>query len=177
MADIKRDYVVPLRKGFMKVPNYKKTQKAIKVLREFIKKHMKVDEVKILRELNLEIFKQGRKNPPAKVAVSVVKVEEKDKKIARVNLIGKSLEGEKKPEEKKKGLAAKVKEKLGGKSETKKEEPKEEIKKEEKDKKEVLEHAKLEKNVPKEESIVVKDKEKEQMKKLEKIVKKRDIKK
>lgn len=177
MADIKRDYVIPLRKEFLKVPKYRRTSKSVKAVRNFIKKHMKVDDVRILRELNLELHKHGRKNPPSKVSVSVVKVEEKDKVFARVNLIGKSLEGEKKPEEKKKGLADKVKEKMGGKKPTKETKEEEHRQDEEKEKKEVLEHAKLEKKAPQKETKVVKDKEKEQMTKLEKVVKRKDTKK
>jgi len=168
MADLKRDYIVPLRKECLKVPKYQRTKKSVKALRKFIKKHMKVDDVKILRELNLELHKHGRKNPPSKVAVSVIKVEEKDKTFVRVNLIGKSLEGEKKPEEKKKGLADKVKEKFVGKpKETKEEKHK---KDEEKEKKEVLEHAKLERTAPRESAPVVKDKAAAQKSKMERIV-------
>ncbi len=163
MAEVKRDYIIPLRREFLKVPRYQRSKKAIKAVRKFIMKHMKVNDVRILKELNEEILRNGRKNPPSKVSVTVVKVGEKDDVFARVNLIGKSLEGEKKPEKKKKeGLMDKVKGKVGGKK-TKKEE-------EEQEKKEVLEHAKLERKTPSKETMVVKDKEKAQMTKMERIV-------
>ncbi|MDD5178022.1 MAG: 50S ribosomal protein L31e [Candidatus Nanoarchaeia archaeon] len=125
MADLKRDYIINLRKEIEKVPRYKKTSKAMKGLRKFILKNMKVDEVKILPELNEFIFSQGRKNPPTRVEVTCLKIEDKDKSIARANLKGHKVEPEEKKE--KKGLE-KLKDKITGKD------------KEEKTKEDVLEH-------------------------------------
>ena len=44
---LERTYNVPLRRELLKVPRYRKTQKATKALREFLAKHMKSDDVKI----------------------------------------------------------------------------------------------------------------------------------
>ena len=38
---LERTYNVPLRKEYLKAPNWKRTQKAVKVLKEFITQHMK----------------------------------------------------------------------------------------------------------------------------------------
>ena len=65
-----RIYTVPLRKGFLKAPNYDRTRKAVVVLREFLEKHTK-KEVKIGKYLNLELWKDGRKHPPGKIKVRV----------------------------------------------------------------------------------------------------------
>jgi ribosomal protein L31E len=70
---LERTYVVNLRRGFIKVPPYKKTSKAIRELREFIIHHMKCPDVKIGKYLNLEIWKHGKKNPPAKVEVKCLR--------------------------------------------------------------------------------------------------------
>ena len=67
-----RKYIIPLKREFNKVPNYQRTSKATKAIRNFIKKHMKVDEVKISKELNLKIWSRGRKNPPVKVEVKTI---------------------------------------------------------------------------------------------------------
>jgi len=104
---MERIYNIPLRKEFSKAPRYKKASKSIRAIREFIKKHMKVDEVLIGKYLNLEIWKNGPKNPPSKVSVKVVKEENK----ARVELVGAPEEIKEEPE-KKKGKKEEVKEKL-----------------------------------------------------------------
>ena len=41
---LEREYVVPLRKGWIKTPYYKRVKKSVKILRLFIAKHMKVEE-------------------------------------------------------------------------------------------------------------------------------------
>jgi len=107
-TEIKRTYNVPLRRGFINTPKYKRTKKAVSTLKEFMKKHMKTDNVKIKRELNDYLWKKGIKNPPHHVKVDVLKKND----IVYVNLEGKSLE----TEEKKKapeGKMEELKEKLG----------------------------------------------------------------
>lgn len=73
---MERTYNIPLRKEFRKAPKYKRTTKAVKALRKFISKHMKSDEIKIGRNLNQHMWKDGIKNPPHHVKVTLVKDEE-----------------------------------------------------------------------------------------------------
>ena len=73
MTDIKREYIIPLRRGFANTPRYKRTNKAVRVLKEFIKKHMKSEEIRLGKKLNEFLWKDGIKNPPAKVNVIVTK--------------------------------------------------------------------------------------------------------
>lgn len=73
-----RDFVIPLRKEWMKVPYYKRARKAVMAIKKFIAKHMKVAErdlnkVKIDKYLNNEIWFRGKSNPPAKLKVKAVK--------------------------------------------------------------------------------------------------------
>ena len=141
-----RKYIIPLRKEFNKVPSYQKSSKATKAIRNFIAKHMKVNEVKIANSVNLEIWKHGRKNPPSKIEVKTI-IEEN---FARVQLP--HLDFEKKKEKKAKkaeGLKGKLQEKVGSlKGEDKKPKEKTEEKGEETKKKtEVIE--KKEKQVTK----------------------------
>ena len=70
---LERTYNVPLRKGFQKAPKYRRTKKAVNVLREFLSKHMKSDNIKIGRYLNLKLWEDGIKNPPHHVKVNVTK--------------------------------------------------------------------------------------------------------
>ena len=84
---MERTYTIPLRREFMKAPNYRKTKRSVSAVREFLQKHMKCKEVKIGKYLNLELWKHGRKNPPAKIQVKAIKdkVKIKDKEVEIVN--------------------------------------------------------------------------------------------
>ena len=85
MAEIKtqeknfeREYIIPLRKEWQKVANYRRTGRAMKAIKQFIAKHMKVtdrntDNVKLDMYLNKEVWFRGRKKPPAKIKVRAVK--------------------------------------------------------------------------------------------------------
>lgn len=73
---IKRTYTIPLREKFANTPRHKRTNKAVRVLKEFLVKHMKSDDVKIGPKLNETLWKDGIKNPPGKVKVQVTKDKE-----------------------------------------------------------------------------------------------------
>src|SRR3989338_8448705 len=83
---MERLYTIPLRKESSKAPNYKRTSRAITAIRDFIKKHMKNENVKIGKHLNLEMWKHGRKNPPPRIKAKAVveKIKEKDKEISYI---------------------------------------------------------------------------------------------
>jgi len=70
---LERVYVIPLRKETLKVPNFKKANKAVKTIRIFISKHMKSENVALGKYLNLKIWDHGAKNPPHHVKVNAVK--------------------------------------------------------------------------------------------------------
>lgn len=128
---LERVYNVPLRKGWLKVPKYKRAKKAVKTLREFLIRHMKPAEdekgrlkLKIGKMANLDIWKHGIKNPPHHLQVKVTK--DSDGTV-RAELVGFEYKDEKKVEKKEKGKVEAIKEKLMGKSKVvKKEEPKKE---------------------------------------------------
>ena len=73
-----REYVIPLRKAWIRAPEYKRAGKAVKAIKQFIAKHMKVadrdfDKVKLDVYFNNEVWFRGRASPPAKVKVRAVK--------------------------------------------------------------------------------------------------------
>lgn len=70
---IERIYVINVRKKVIKTAKYKRTNKAIKVIREYIIKHMKSDNVKLDKELNEKVWSRGVKNPVMKVKVKAAK--------------------------------------------------------------------------------------------------------
>ncbi len=95
---IERTYTIPLRREYLKVPRYRRTEKASRALRQFLVKHMKSDDVKIGKFLNEHIWMHGMKNPPHHVKVNAVKVPDG---LVYAELFGKPLKIGK--EEKKKG--------------------------------------------------------------------------
>lgn len=90
MADLERTYTIPLDKQVSKVAYYKRAKKATKTVKEFLAKHMKVDnrdldKVKISDDVNRAIWSRGIKNPPQKITVKATK--DKDG-IVRVEFAG-----------------------------------------------------------------------------------------
>ncbi len=77
-SDSGKEYVIPLRKSWNRVPRYKKANKAIKTIKEFLARHMKLHErdlnkIKIDKYLNEFIWSRGIRKPPARVKVKAVK--------------------------------------------------------------------------------------------------------
>lgn len=66
-------YTIPLRDA-RKTHRNKRAAKAVKLVKEFLKKHMKVDEVKVSSELNQEIWNRSAENPPSKIRVRANKI-------------------------------------------------------------------------------------------------------
>ena len=75
---IEREYIIPLREKCRVVPRYKKANKAIKTIKEFLVRHMKIrnrdlKKVKIDKYLNEVVWFRGIKKPPAKIKVKAIK--------------------------------------------------------------------------------------------------------
>ena len=76
--EFEREYTIPLRKEWGKVPRYKRAKKAGKAVKEFLARHMKVydrdlDKIKIDRYVNEELWFRGIKKPPVRIKVKVRK--------------------------------------------------------------------------------------------------------
>ncbi|MDI6826263.1 MAG: 50S ribosomal protein L31e [Candidatus Aenigmarchaeota archaeon] len=126
-----RIYTINLRKAISKAPRWEKSKKSIAVVRNFLKRHMKGDEVKIGKSITEEIWNKGSQNPPRSIRIHAIQTEEDEKKIIKAELLGVPFPAEKeKKKEVKEEEKTKEEAKKGG---TKTEEkPKEEAKKEEK---------------------------------------------
>jgi len=75
---LEREYTIPLRKKSKVVPRYRKTPKAIKTIKEFLARHMKVEnrdlnKVKIDKNLNEFLWRRGIRKHPHKIKVKVIK--------------------------------------------------------------------------------------------------------
>lgn len=70
-----RIYVVPLREAKEKA-RYRRAAKAMDLIREFVRKHMKTERVKIDGKLNEKVWARGAKKPPSRVRIRAVKKED-----------------------------------------------------------------------------------------------------
>jgi large subunit ribosomal protein L31e len=75
---IEREYTIPLRNKVMKVPAYKRAKKAIRVIREFLVKNMRIRDrdlgkIKLDKYLNQMIWSRGIKHPPHKIRIKAIK--------------------------------------------------------------------------------------------------------
>ena len=138
---VSREYVVPLRRGFSKTPRYKRVPRAIKTLKKFIARHMKIRDrdlrkIKIDKYLNEELWFRGIKKPPHKIKVKVKR--EGDNVLVELFELSEKAKYKKEREiklketsqKKKEGKKKVVEEESAKKAEDKTEEKKEEIEKE-----------------------------------------------
>jgi large subunit ribosomal protein L31e len=70
-----RIYTVPLGRAWV-VPRYRRAEKAVTVLRKFVQRHMKPEEVVIEPAVNEAIWARGIANPPRKIRVRLSKDDE-----------------------------------------------------------------------------------------------------
>ncbi len=85
---LEREYIIPLRKKWIRVPKYKRANKAVKSIKEFLVRNMKIYDrdlrkIKIDKDLNNEMRFRGIKKPPAKIKVKAKKF---DNEIVLVQL-------------------------------------------------------------------------------------------
>jgi large subunit ribosomal protein L31e len=159
---LEREYIVPLRREWLKVPEYKRATKAVKALRKFIARHMKLYDddlrkVKIDQTLNNEIRFRGMKKPPAKIRVKARKFDDGNIRVELVDIPVHIKFKQLREQKKKEKVEKKIKEM---KKEEKEEEKKKEESEESKEKEEAAkeENLKIAKEQAKEQKHVSKDK-------------------
>jgi len=67
-----RIYTVNLAKAW-DTPRYRRTDRVVNIIKEFTQRHMQTDKVKIDQDLNRHIWSRGKKNPPRKIRLRMVK--------------------------------------------------------------------------------------------------------
>ena len=75
---IEREYTIPLRSQWLRVPHYERTARSVMTIKKFIAKHMKVpdrnlENVKLDIYFNNNLWFKGRANPPGKVKIKAIK--------------------------------------------------------------------------------------------------------
>ncbi len=68
-----RIYTVPLRKAYWTGTRLRRSNRAVRILREFVEQHMKPEELLIQPEVNERIWGKGIQKPPRRVRIRATK--------------------------------------------------------------------------------------------------------
>jgi len=104
--ELERVYTINLGKVLLS-PNNRRAKRAINMIREFARHHMKTEDVKIDEELARQIWKRGIRHPPRKIRVLMTKTDEGFVLISPY--VEEELETKVEPKEKSKKTTAKEK--------------------------------------------------------------------
>jgi large subunit ribosomal protein L31e len=74
-VELERTYTVPLSRAWI-APRYRRTSRAVNVLKEFAIHHMKSSEIKIDSKLNERLWNRGITKPPRRITVTMSKDED-----------------------------------------------------------------------------------------------------
>ena len=69
-----RVYTIPLRDA-KRAPKTRRAPRAMRLIKEFLRKHMKSDAIKIHQSINHEVWERGIQKIPSKIRVKVTKDE------------------------------------------------------------------------------------------------------
>lgn len=73
--ELERVYTINLGKVLL-TPNNQRAKRAINMIREFARHHMKTEEIKIEEDLSKKIWSRGIRSPPRKIRVRMTKTDE-----------------------------------------------------------------------------------------------------
>ena len=161
LAANEKVFNIPLKEAHKKSER-KRTRYSVTIVRNFLKKSMSAEEVKIGNKLNEKLWERSMKHPPRNVRVKAIK----DGNVVKAELFGYDYQDFKAKEKtEKQGMKEKLMSRMGAKSQAKEELEKKIEGKEEKKEKKTEEKVKEEKEE-------TKSAEKEEIKKEEKEIKK-----
>ncbi len=78
-----RIYTVPLRKAYWTGSRLKRANRAVRILKKFVERHMKPEEMMIQPEVNELIWSRGIEKPPRRIRIRATK---NDENLVRVYL-------------------------------------------------------------------------------------------
>lgn len=73
--ELERVYTINLGKVLLS-PNNQRAKRAINMVKEFARRHMKNEQIKLEEDLSHQIWKRGMKHPPRKIRVKMTKTDE-----------------------------------------------------------------------------------------------------
>jgi len=88
---LEREYIVPLRSEWLKVAKHKRATRAVKELKRFLARHMKIYDrdlrkIKIENDLNNELRFRGMRKPCAKIKVKAIKLDNDTVRVEMVDI-------------------------------------------------------------------------------------------
>ena len=105
--ELERVYTINLGKVLLS-PNNQRAKRAINMIKEFARHHMKTQQIKLEEDLSHQIWHRGIRHPPRKIRVKMTKT---DEGFVLVSPYEEEIETDVKPKEEKKTPAEEVKEK------------------------------------------------------------------
>lgn len=75
MEPLTRVYVVPLGIAF-EAPPYRRAKVAVRIIKEFAKRHMKATEVSIKEDVNKAVWVRGIRHPPRRIRLEMERDED-----------------------------------------------------------------------------------------------------
>ncbi len=103
--ELERVYTINLGKVLLS-PNNQRAKRAINMVKEFARHHMKTEQIKLDEDLSHQIWQRGIRHPPRKIRVKMTKTNEG---FVLVTPYEEEIETEVKPKEEKKTPAEEVK--------------------------------------------------------------------
>ena len=89
---VERIYTINLRRLTTKAAKWEKSKKSVAIIKDFLKRHMKTEEIKLDKSITEEIWKRGNQKPPRKIRIKVTETEEGEKdekrKVVKAELLG-----------------------------------------------------------------------------------------
>jgi len=113
--ELERVYTINLGKVLL-TPNNQRAKRAINMVKEFARHHMKTEQIKIEEEVSHQIWKRGIRHPPRKIRVRLTKT---DEGFVLVSPYDEEIESKVEPVKEKKQIEEKPSEKVIEKIETK----------------------------------------------------------
>ncbi len=68
-----RIYTVPLRRAYWTGSRLRRSNKAVRILKQFVERHMKPEELLIQPEVNERIWNRGIQKPPRRIRIRATK--------------------------------------------------------------------------------------------------------
>jgi len=68
-----RIYTVPLRRAYWTGSRLRRSNRAVRILRKFVERHMKPEEIVIQTEVNEQIWSRGIQKPPRRIRIRATK--------------------------------------------------------------------------------------------------------
>jgi len=68
-----RIYTVPLRRAYWTGSRLRRSNRAVRILRKFVERHMKPEEIVIQAEVNERIWSRGIQKPPRRIRIRATK--------------------------------------------------------------------------------------------------------